>query len=62
MNSYKFTKNNVDKSIVNDELDEKLEFLFDDLNDSVYKRNQKGVKKALNDLEVIIDLYAENFE
>lgn len=62
LNSYKFTKNNVDKSIVNDELDEKLEFLFDDLNDSVYKRNQKGVKKALNDLEVIIDLYAENFE
>ena len=53
---------NIDKIIAYDELDERLEFLFDDLNDSVYKRNHKGVKKALNDLEVIIDLYSENFE
>ncbi|WP_431165104.1 hypothetical protein [Tenacibaculum halocynthiae] len=62
LNGYKFSKKTIEKTYAQDELDEKLEFIYDDFNDSIYKRNHKGVKKTLSDLEVIIDLYTENFE
>lgn len=62
LKSYKFTKKNTDKSIATEQMNEKLEFIFDELNDSVYKRNHKGLKKVLNDFDAILDLYTENFE
>ncbi|WP_299122991.1 hypothetical protein [uncultured Winogradskyella sp.] len=62
LKEYKFSKKTLEKTHAQDELDEKLEFISDDFNDSIYKRNHKGVKKTLSDLEVIIDLYTQNFE
>lgn len=62
LNSFSYRKKNVDKNIVSDELDEKLEFMFDELNDSIYKRNHKGIKNLMNDFDVIIDMYTKNFE
>ncbi len=62
LNSFSYRKKNIDKNIANDELDEKLEFMFDELNDSIYKRNHKGIKNLMNDFDIIIDMYTKNFE
>ncbi len=36
--------------------------MFDELNDSIYKRNHKGIKNLMNDFDIIIDMYTKNFE
>ena len=62
LKGYKFSKKTIEKTYAKDELEEKLEFITEDLTDSIYKRNHKGIKKTLNDLDIIIELYTENFE
>ncbi|WP_417861376.1 hypothetical protein [Winogradskyella sediminis] len=62
LNAFKFSKKTIEKTYAQDELDEKLQLIYDDFMDSVYNRNHKGVKKTLTDLDVLIDLYTENFE